>query len=459
VSGGIFVSLTQLKSKIETQRRSVYGPATRSVELFYLDQIYYGAVSPETIQAVIDEEKTMAAEDIARTKSRYAVVPRDYFIKDDSIADIYGNDLKQVFVDGAEWADQAAAGGQPGAAWEAERRWSEVSNIEKFMAAPAGVMMIEISAPPDKPAAELKAQGYAGMTHVRVSAKLNESRVKQYNIILPACGDRFLKDLQSLMGAQDSAELLDEQELLANPLWHEVGPDVKTKMSDIENLCGAALLNTNPDQAVMRMIKKAAGAKRQAWEFVDSAQHDDLNHELAAKIGNLSKQDPNVWMSGIEQIRVGYMKELRERYDGKARLAQHGSIIDAAASQAVADSDVFIVCGGTMEVVKGSVAKADTPAQQALKLLNEVKESGKCRACGAVGTLYGCGVFCSACNAIWCNEYSKSGEQLSESQIRYLRFGKQRGFIDELIDSFRQWNQQYEQEKALKKNQALAKSA
>jgi hypothetical protein len=453
--------LSEILTGYTTENRIALSPATRSVELFHLDQIYYGAVRPETVQAVVDEEKTMAAEDIARVKSRYAVVPRDYYQRGNSIFDIHGNDLKQVFIDGAEWAQDEAAKGTLGAGWEAQRRWSEVRNLENFISRPAGSMMIEISAPPDRPAAELKAQGYTGMTHVRVSAKEDDVKIKQYNIILPASGDKFLKELQVLLGAPEGREEPDAQRLLARPLELPAVGDLAAKIKEIESLCGAALLNNNPDKAVLQMIKKAGGARREAWEFVDSTLHAELNYELADKISGLARQNPALWLKGIEQIRIGYMKELRERYDGKVRLAEHGSIIDAAGAQAVAESDVFIVCGGTMETIKGSSNAAESAAQQAARLLHEVRETGTCSACGARGLLYGCGVFCGACNAVWCKEYASSNgrTQLSASQIRYLRMGKGRGnsFVDELIESFQEWNRQYDEQQAIKRKRQPAR--
>lgn len=403
----------------------------------------------------------MAAEDIARVKSRYAVVPRDYFQHGDKLTDIYDNDLKQVFVDGAEWAAEEAAKGTLGAEWEAERRWAEVRNIKKFLDLPPGNMMIEISAPPERPAAELRAQGYTGMTHVRVSAKVDHIKVKQYNIILPAAGGKFLKDLQILLGVAESQAEPDAQRLLARPLEMPIGENTDEKLKELENLCGAALLGTNPDKAVLQMIKKAAGARREAWKFVDAAQHDDLNLELAAKIDNLARQGPAIWQSGIEEIRIGYMKELRERYDGKFRLAAAGSIIEGAAAQAVADSDVFITCGTTLETAR-QAATATSHGEVAARLLRETAGSGTCSACGATGTLWGCGVFCATCNRIWCDEYAKSGKELSYSQIRYLRHGKladarPRSFIDDIIDSWQEWNRRYDEEQAIKRKRLQAK--
>lgn len=448
------MSIPSAEADTSEQRQGLcLGPATRSVELFCLDIQYYGAVRAETVQAVLDEEQTNAAEDIARAKAKHAVVPRTYYQKGGNIVDAYGVELGEVFRGGVSWAEEQAATGMPGADWELERRRAEAANYSEFIKLPAGKMFVEISAAPDKPHSELTAQGYDGMTHVRVSVKEDSHKVRQLNIILPSSAPRFLTELQTLLGAEADRVSLDSQEILSHPRVLEAEDDMDKSLKEVQNLCFAALYNSDTDKSVLYMVRQAADAKKQGWEFVSSPQHQDLNQELARKISELAARPPGEWSKGIEQIRAGYMKELRERFDGKSRRAEHGSIIDAAAAQAVADSDVFITCGGSIEASK---AGPQTSASEvANTLLNEVKGSGTCMACGASGTLWGCGVFCGECNRVWCEEYRRSNgkTELSYEEIRYrrhIRPGGQRpgkGFIEDIIDGmaeeFREWNRRY----------------
>lgn len=438
-------------------------PTTRSAELFYLDIQYYGAVRLETAMAVLDEEQTNAAEDIARAKSGYAVVPRTYFQKQNDLVDIHGVSLKQVFKDGVAWAEQEAAAGALGAEWELQRRRAELSNLNRFIGLGPGSLFIEISAPPDRPVSELNAQGYTGMTHVRVSAKDHSNKIRQYNFILPASDALFLNNLQELLGVSADDRKGEAQALLGNPVVRPLECNIDATIREIESACGAAILNTSPDQAVLQMIKKAAGARKEAWEFVRSDGHADLNEELKNKIAELAKLSPSYWREGMARIRTGYMKELRERYEGKARLAPDGSIIDAAAAQAVAESDVFITCGGAIIANTSRGQSAASHAEIAEQLLHEVQGTGVCQACGARGTLYGCGIFCGACNRVWCAEYARSGKELSYAQIRYLRHGKLAGegqalsFIEEIIRPFSEWNRRYEQAKEKKRIKLAAR--
>lgn len=452
----------QLKER--SQERIALGPTTRSVKLFYLDMKYYGQVRPETAQAVIDEEQTNAAEDIARVKSKYAAVPRMYFQKDHDLVDIHGNHLKEVLSDGVKWAENDAVNVVPGANWELARRQAELKNLERFIESEPGTVFVEISAPPQKPIHELRQQGYCEMTHVRISAKGLTSKVLQHNLYLPYANTKFSERLQKMLGAD--AVYDDAQRLLENPIVITGADNLQASIKEVENLCGVALLNTDADKSILQMIKKASGAKKEAWEFVSSSAHDDLYNELRQRIEILAENEPRFWAKGMEEIRIGYLKELRERYDGKRRWAENGSIIDAAAAQAVAQSDVFITCGGTIEARGAKAAAQASATEVAAKLMHEVKGSGTCQACGAKGTLYGCGVMCSACNRIWCAEYAKSSgkRELSYSQVRYLRLGKLAGdfrkndFIDDVIEELRKWNHQYDQQRQ-EKRQAKNKLA
>lgn len=434
------------------------------MELFYLDFQYYGEVRSETAQAVIDEEQTNAAEDIARVKSKYAAVPRMYFQRDQDLVDIHGNHLKEVLSDGVKWAEKDATSLIPGADWELARRQAELKNLERFIESEPGTVLVEISIPPQKPVHELRQQGYCEMTHVRISAKGLSSKVLQHNLYVPKISAEFSESLQRSLGAETFYE--DAQQLLENPIVLTGAGHLQATVKQVENLCGAALLNTDADKSILQMIKKAAGAKKEAWAFVSSDVHTDLNTELRHKITKLSKEDPSFWASGMKEIRRGYLKELRQRYDGKIRKADVGSIIDAAAAQAVADSDVFITCGGTIEARSAKATGQASATEVAAKLINEVRGSGTCQACGAKGSLYGCGVMCGECNRIWCAEYTKSNgkKELSYSQVRYLRLGKPAGdfskkdFIDDVIDELRKWNNRYDQQRQ-EKNRQKIKSA
>lgn len=411
-----------------TKNQELPNPTTRSVELFADDLRNFGLVRPETAQAVIDEELTNAAEDTAKTKSGYGVVPRTYYQRGETLVDKYQNDLVEIFDDGIEWCQEEVLAGKPGAGWELERRRADRDNLDKILTLSSGEALIEISSTPlDKPQHERETQGYNGMTHVRVSAK-EADRVEQSNFFLPTSEPHFLLRLQSLVGMPLGQRTISSQQLLERPITTQLN------VKEIESLIGVALLDLSPDHAILAMVKKAASARREAWEFVSSDEHGELRRELERKISELASLPSQWWLNGINDLRKGFLKELRERYDGNVSAAKYGEVIGTAAAQAVADGDVFITCGGAIEST-APVASGSSRSSVANKLRNEVKGSGTCTACGAAGPLYGCGVFCKACNDVWCDKYL-TGEQLSAKQIRYLRHVKLAGRANET----KQWD-------------------
>lgn len=408
-------------------------PLTRSVELFANDLETYGVVQPETVQAAIDEELTSAAEDIAKAKSDFGVVPRTYYQRRNDLVDIYGNSLTNIHEYGIKWCEEEYAAGKPGAEWELKRRQTEANNLKDLVAMEPGYLYIETSATPlDKPKHEQEAQGYNGMTFVRATAKENGGIISQRNIILPTSEPVFLLRIQSLLDVPIEERTINSQALLEMPLTRQM------TFKELESLIGVAVLESMPDHAVVTMLQKSITARREAWEFVSSDEHEELWRELSEKITELASTHPNWWLNGMVKLRKGFLKEFRERYDGKVSSALYGDVIGTAAAKAVVDGDVFIVCGGVVETINPDSTDNDSLSTIAYKLRNEVKKSGSCSACGAKGKLYGCGVFCRACNGIWCDKFEKFGQQLTAKQIRYLRFAKFNNSIksEEKLDIF-----------------------
>lgn len=94
----------------------------------------------------------------------------------------------------------------------------------------------------------------------------------------------------------------------------------------------------------------------------------------------------------------------------------------AAASGAAVESG-YQSSGVCPDIVISSSTEPSTETYfsrylQASKLRSKKEGAGSCSSCGAISTMYGCGVFCKGCNDAWCDEYQKSGRMLKPSEIR-----------------------------------------
>ncbi|MGH7156506.1 MAG: hypothetical protein ACREGG_00065, partial [Candidatus Saccharimonadales bacterium] len=193
----------------------------------------------------------------------------------------------------------------------------------------------------------------------------------------------------------------------------------------VDNLVGAALLESSVGHSAVRMIKRAVERHREAWAFVNSPEHQDLLDELLSSMQYVALVCGEERVHAMAAIRTGFWKEFKDNFNGRARTAIVGSIISEAASRSVADGDVYIACGSTVTATEFSAKESvASRAQIADQLKREVSGSGTCQACGAKGTLYGCGVFCSRCNAKWCDEYKRSGKQLSPAELAHLSYSR-----------------------------------
>lgn len=395
-----------------------------------------GYVSAEVWQMVIDEEKTQASEILAAQEQSYAAIPRTYYSSKEGLIDRHGQSLNKVFDDGIAYSQGEREQGVPGADWELQRRYAERSNLKKITDMPEGTICIEVSAPPsDKPDHEVVAQHYNGLTMIRASIKAHGDggKVRQFNYALPLDSPDFLLAVQAKLGVAGEQRTINSQQLLENPVMKRSGDSAEAVAREIDGLIGAALLESAVGHSAVRMLTRTINNRREAWQFINSAEHQDLDAEIFASMHQAAKLKSGARAEIIKAIRSGYWKELKDRFRGRrsagVRSVEAGSVLAAAAERAVADGDVFIACGNTVKATSFNQAeRADI-----IKLLRrEVKGSGKCQGCGARGALYGCGL-CSRCNKKWCDEYENSGKQ---TDIRDLAYRAQaRGEANGILES------------------------
>ena len=428
---------------------------TRNVDLMADELSILGYVTPEVQALTVDEEHTQAVEILAAQERSYAVVPRVFEIKNNDLVDRYGLGLNKILDDGINSIQAEVDGRVPGADWELERRVAERANARKIIAMPPGTMCVETSVTPfDKPEGEQLAQHYTGLTMVRASIKdrHQSNKIIQYNYVLPLPNPDFAITLQEKFGIKGAE--FDSLNLLTNPHMQEFNGDSKQAGQTIDSLIGAALLETSLGHSAVRMIKKAIDQRREAWEFVNSKAHADIDRELLDKMEVASTLPPAQREHMMRAIRSGYHKALKERFNGRQVSAAAGSVLEMAASQAVADGDVFISCGNTvMATAFGAKGSAASRSATIDSLLSEVKGSGSCVACGARGLLFGCG-FCSRCNQIWCGAY-KNGKQLSVEEVAYRGYGRsttdQSDLAEGLLNYFQEVASEVKQRQELQK--------
>lgn len=386
----------------------------------------YGYVTPELQAMVLDEELTHAAEILAAQEMGYAAVPRTYYKKDGDLIDIHNQSLRRVFSDGIAYSQEAVEADIPGADWELVRRRAEFNNLGTIISMPSGTVCVEISAPPtDKPEHEQLAQHYNGLTMIRASIKDELHKVTQYNYALSISSPDFLRAVQRKLGIESADQTINSQELLESPILKEVDQPAALAAREIDNLIGAALLEVAVGQSALRMLTEAIKNRREAWEFVNSDVQTDVHQELLATMQNATQLSPAARERAMTAIRSGFWKELKDRFRGNQQATAEGGILMAAASRAVVDGDVFIACGSTVVATEfaSSGNSAISRAQIVELLRKEIKGNGSCSACGAKGSLYGCGL-CQKCNKKWCDEYKRSGKQTDIRNLAYLNYAR-----------------------------------
>jgi hypothetical protein len=454
-------------SPTEVSQNQIYEtPANRNLNLMNRELMMAGRVRPETWAMLLDEEKTQASEILAQIeqdgqKKAFAAIPRTYFPSSEGLRDRHGQELTRIFDDGVNYIGQQV-GRVPGADWEHQRRQTERQNLEKIINMPEGTVVMEISASPsDKPKHEQSAQHYNGLTMIRASIKAvgDGGRVQQYNYAIALDSPEFLLAVQAKLGIAEPT--VDSQQLLENPVIVQSSDSAESTARRIDGLIGAALLESAVGKSTLRMLARAVEQRREAWEFINSPQQADLEHELFIAMSQAAQLDATGRSEAIKAIRTGYWRELIDRFNGRLPAAGSvelaGTILAEAAARAVADGDVFIACGDTVQ------AKAMTHQQRTEmmhKLRNEVTGNGACQACGKKGMLYGCGL-CSGCNKKWCDAYEASGEQTDLKDLAYRRLTRSAGgedFVDRaakiLGEEWRVNRMQW-----LKKRQKLADAA
>jgi len=262
------------------------------------------------------------------------------------------------------------------------------------------------------------------MIRASIKDKAQPERITQYGFVLPIASPEFVKALQAHLGLEPH-DKIDSLRLLKNPKLTKIDGPAEQAARQVDNLIGAALLESSVGHSTVRMIKRAVERRREAWDFVNSDEHKELHDELLADMKYAARLSGEERAHAMNAIRSGFWKEFKDTFNGRHRQATFGSIIAEAASRAVADGDVYIACGSTVNATEFTAEEsAASRAQTAESLRHEVKGSGTCQACGAKGTLYGCGVFCGRCNDKWCDEYKKSGKQLSAAELAHFNYSR-----------------------------------
>jgi hypothetical protein len=428
------MSIVELSRQFETENRlpDPHSAKTRGVDLMAQELEVFGYVTPELWDMIQDEEDTFAAELLPSQEMTYATVPREFQLKKGELVDIHGQYLNDVLKGGVESVEQQLKQGVPGADWELRRREAELNNLKKLMTMPAGMACIEISASPfDKPKHEQEAQNYTNLTMIRASFKHSAAKVNQYNYVLPVSSREFLKAVQAKLGRQPGDFILNSEELLENPIIQEVNEPAELAAKNLDSLIGAALLEAAVGQSAVQMIRQAIENRREAWQFITSANNLDLHQELRVAMHEAASLPQTERLRAMDAIRSGFWKELKDRFVGHQITIQEGGIIMAAASRAVADGDVFIACGTSTtatEFVTNNVASMVGRTEIVKKLRENVTGSGSCSACGAKGKLYGCNL-CSGCNKKWCDIYERTGKQTEIKELAYQNYSRPQSSI------------------------------
>lgn len=369
-----------------------------------MDISKFGKIQPETANRVLDEELTDAAERLANfIDNGHALVPRRFQQRGEHLIDEHGQDLKKVIESGVEYAQQMVADKVPGADWELRRRRHEQETYRRIVFMPAATACIEISGTPiHHPEDERRIQGYDSLTHCRVTHKLPDGQVCQYNFITSSNNQDFLSQLQLGFGTAAEDVTDDTDELLGRPYFINWDGDPQALPSYIQRQTDMAKLNSIDDHGVSMAIGGIRRAK-ETWNFVCSQRelHNDFMYDLML----LAITDQVKWDQGIQMLRAGFWKQMLEIHKGLHIISSNYE----AAQRAAEAGDIFIGCGGMV----------DTRTFKASSLLKESGTVGGCQSCGLPGKLYGCGVFCQSCNSLWVEEYDKNGRQLDSRDLAY----------------------------------------
>ena len=444
-----------------------FDAATRNVDFIAHEISLYGQASEGLWEMVLDEEATHAAELLAAQEMAYATVPRSFYIENGDLVDKHNQHLKDVINGGVESIRRSIGQGVPGSAWELRRRLAESRNVDKIIKMDPGQVCVEISASPfDKPETERKAQHYTDLTMIRASFKGYEGVIRQYNYVLPVSSPEFLQAVQTKLGREADDHILSSEELLENPIIQEVDEEHELAARGLDNLIGAALLEVSVGESATRMIRRAILNRREAWQFINSENNNDLRHELKSLMGEAALLPPSERGATMDAIRSGFWKELKDRFSERKIYDQGGGIIMAAAERAVADGDVFIACGSTVRATaipgNNNLNAAQARTEIVRDLLEKVVGNGSCGACGAKGRLYGCGL-CGSCNRKWCDIYQRTGRQTEISELSYQNYSRPgESILDLKVETFKQYweriGEEIRQKRQIKKLRETSKN-
>lgn len=417
---------------LNTEESYLESALTRSVRLMADARQRWGIVPPEIKAMILDEELTPVLEVVVdQTTEAYGVVPRSFRVEGNDLIDPHGQSLTEVSERGSRWSRQEVKRGVPGAWKELQRRNTEAENIARIARMPAGTLLLEISANPiDWTIEERAGQHYTGLTMIRASVKPhdNPSEVSQFNFILPNLDTpEAILNLQDRLGIGSDGETVDTNKILAHPLEKLYDGSAIGTAREIDGLLGASLLEKSVGHSTLRMIQRAIERRREAWRFITNSEQADVHSELLAHIEWLSTRHRQFWEQEMAAIRTGFTRELKDRFLNRQISAPtvEGGILVAAASRAAQAGDVYIACGTTVTATEFSTqtATAAGRAEAVKPLLENVVGKGECGACGAKGSLYGCGL-CSSCNKKWCDIYVRTGEQTAIKDLTSSRSSK-----------------------------------
>lgn len=395
-------------------------PAVTSAERIKSDIDTFGYCREATKAQIIDEEKTHAAE-ILSSVSQSADIPRVYKTISGDAVDKFGVSLSTVLNNGIKYLEENFSECE-GSDWELKRRKIELKNLQESISLPAGMVSVEISATDyTKPEHQRLKFGYGGDTLVRINYKKTDSELVQRNIIVKTSDLKKINQLRRLIDSyaeniQSSEEALDKMIYVS-----AVEASVNNLVAKINNFASEQHSNLRPANYLLSLIIRSKKQAINSWEFIN--QNDEVFEAMfmeMQKIASNYKSDES-----INDIRVGGWQILLDRFKNQDNFDKEISVTRGL-MKAKAIGAVFTSCGGTIGLDDG-VSRLGGPNyfgryEVVSMLLDRINDSGSCQSCGTEGLLYGCGVYCRSCNLVWCQEYLKSGRQLSDKEIGWRKY-------------------------------------
>lgn len=401
-------------------------PSLASLEFIRQDHFSFGHIQEKTKKRIIDEEMTHAAEIVAAVTNS-ADIPRFYSLTNEDLIDPHGVSLKNVLVNGIDYLESGQVK-RPGDWWELRRRKIELKNLDRIIAMPLGFASIEIS-PTDfsKPEGELKIQGYTGDTLVRVSFKNRDNGVLQRNIIIKSSDLKLLNKLRNIIEKGCEKVYSAEEALEKVQFVSVLDKDFETFIASISNFAKSELLNGRPLEFVSGAFSAYIKKSKNSWDVV--RKHQDLFEQMYQRMELLSIKD-NLNSKELDNLRAGVWQMLCDEAEClDAKKTKKKLLIDEGIKRACLAGAVFTACGGTIEAGRTSAISMGGSTGGYYDRYNTVKllidrlcGIGCCKACGATGFTYGCGVYCKSCNQVWCQAYLKTGKQLSDKEVAVSKY-------------------------------------